>query len=429
MEEKRDIDIELKSDQMNEMLSNPPSWITRSGNGVFLIALFIVIALAWFIRYPDEIGGEVLVTSSQAPIEFSNQSYIQLKTLNVRENQEVNPGDLIAQFDIQASQEDILKATSYLNILGKLESRFPSFIPEFKERVYLGTFQEQWTILLSNIQSWNTEHTQNVRAKELAFIQKEISYREQLQTISGKKILLSEGEYELIEEQLAGSERLAEQHAISKQTLNQDKRLQTQAMQTVQIQREQQVQNLIALNSLRKDKLRLEHETRLEKLQQSAEIKNNLAILRTSFQNWEKNAAWVAPCSGKVIFNKLLQVNRFYKANEASVVIVPKGKGYQATALISSAGAGKLKIGQKAFIELTDYPKAEFGMLEGKVSHQMQIDRDGKYEVQIILSNQLKTTYNKEIPPKAQLKGKVKIITKDKRLLMRFFEQLTDLIK
>jgi hypothetical protein len=41
----------------------------------------------------------------------------------------------------------------------------------------------------------------------------------------------------------------------------------------------------------------------------------------------------------------------------------------------------------------------------------------------------MKTTYNKNIPFKAQLKGNVKIVTKDKRLLERFFEQLMDLIK
>lgn len=429
MEEKRDIHMELKSEQMNEMLSNPPSWIVRSGNGVLLIALLVLIALAWFIRYPDEISGEVLVTSSQAPIELSNQSYIQLKTLNVTENQEVTAGDLIAQFDVQAKQTDILKAVHYLEVLEKMKGHFPAFIPEFKEQVYLGVFQEQWAALLFNVRLWNNEYKQNTSARELAFIRKEISYREQLQLISGKKIRLSEDEYEMIAEQRAGSERLAEQRAISKQTLNQDMRLQTQAMQTVQAQREQQVQNLIALNSLKKDELHLEHEARLEKLQNAVEIQKNLAALRNSFQNWEKHAVWIAPCSGRVLFNKLLQVNRFYKANEASLVIVPEGKGYRAVARISSSGAGKLKTGQKAFIELMDYPKTEFGMLEGKVNSLTQMDKAGKYEVQIILQHPLKTTYNKEIPPKVQLKGKVKIITKDKRLLARFFEQLTDLVK
>lgn len=429
MKEKTEINIELKSEPMNDMLSNPPSWIARSGSGLFLFVLLIIICLAWFIRYPDEISGEVSVTTSKPPIELSNQSYIQLKSLNVAENQQVKNGELLAQFDIQAKSEDIEKAKKYLNKIESLKGQLKKQIPLFSDELQLGLFQEQWITLLSKISEWNNENLENITSQELASIKREISFREQLQAISNKKIKLSEGEFELIQEQLASSERLAEQNAISKQALTLDKRSQNQALQSVQSQKEQHVQNLIILNTLRKECLRLEHDAKLKELQKSSEIQISTTALLTSFSTWEKNAVWLAPCSGKVLFNKLLQVNRFYKANEASIVIVPKGSGFIALATITSTGAGKVKIGQKAFIELVDFPKSEFGMLEGKVSTITQIDKEGKYEVKILLPEQLKTSYKKDIPFKAQLKGTIKIITKDKRLLERFFEQLTALIK
>lgn len=429
MEEREEIAIELKSEQMNEMLSHPPSWIARSGNGVFLLVILTMVFLAWFIRYPDEVNGEIIVSTSKAPIELSNQGNIQLKALNVHENQKVKSGDLIAQFDIQAKAEDIQKATVYLDFLEELNGVFQQRIPEFEERMQLGIYQEQWTTLLSKINEWNSEHSENIVQEELKSIQREIAFREQLQTISSKKITLSENEYKLIEEQLASSERLADQNAISRQMLSQDKRTKTQSQQSVQSQKELHVQNLITLNSLRKEFLRLEHDERLKNLQKLAEIQIGITTLQNSFKLWEKNAVWLAPCSGKVLFNKLLQVNRFYKPNEASIVIVPEGSGYSALATIKTAGAGKVRVGQKTFIELVDFPKSEFGVLEGTVSSITQIDKEGKYEVGINLPNQLKTSYHKNIPPKAQLKGAVKIITKEKRLLARFFEQLTDLIK
>lgn len=429
MEERKDKEIELKSEQMNEMLSHPPAWITRAGNGVFLLVLGVVIFLSWFIRYPDEVNGEVIVTTSQAPIELSNQSYIQLKELHVRENQEVRTGDLIAQFDPQVKASDIREAKSYLDKVEIFQTEFVNEIPEFHKELNLGTYQEQWATLLSKIHEWNVEHAENRMTKELDFIRREISFREQLQAISGKKIKLSENEYILLEEKLTGSERLAEQHAISKQLLTQDKHSWNQALQTVQGQKEQFVLNQIALNSLRKERFRLEQDAQTNKLQRASEIRIGLTSLGNNLQNWEKNVAWTAPCSGKILFNKLLQVNRFYKANEASVVIVPHGSGYSVIASVKSSGSGKLKTGQKAFIELTDYPKTEFGMLEGKVRRITQMDKEGKYELQIDLLHALKTTYNKQIPPKARLKGNVKIITKDKRLLQRFFEQFTELIK
>lgn len=429
MERKDDIEIELKSEAMNTLLSSPPSRIVRSGSSVFLAVLILVAFLSWFIRYPDEVSGEVLVTTSKAPIELSNQSYVQLRSLHVLENQEVNSGDVIAQFDIHAKSGDIVRANSYLNRLESFEEKFPNQIPVWDTSLQLGTFQEQWTILLTKITAWNSEHSENISREKTASIRREIGFREQLQVISARKIKLSEGEYELMREQLAGSERLAVQNAISKQTLVQDKRVYSQVLQSVQAQKEQLVQNSIALNNLRKELSLVEHDEHLKTLQKSSEIQILITALRNGFQTWEKDGVWIAPCSGKILFNKVLQVNRFYKAEEASIVLVPKGNGYTALATISSTGAGKVKVGQKTLLELADFPKTEFGMLEGKVTAITQMDKAGKYEVKISLPKQLRTTYHKQIPFKAQLKGKVKIITKDKRLLERFFEQLTNLFR
>jgi hypothetical protein len=421
-------DFELKSEAMNDMLSLPPKWVVRSGSGVFLIIILSVIGLAWFIQYPDEISGEVVVTTSKAPIELTNQTYIQLKSLDATENKIVQAGELIAQFDIQANPKDIADITKYLLELDKLDDEFKQ-IPIYHSSVQLGTLQEQWTTLSSRIDSWNSELNSNAVQKEVNSIRKEISLREQLQAINNERIKISANEYELIKDELASSERLAQQNAISKQTLLQDKRSNSQALQGIQNQKEQQVQNLITLNSLRNQLNKLEHESWLNHHQKKTEILVGINSLQNSLNNWEKNSVWVAPCSGKVMFNKILQVNRFYKPNEASLVIVPNGSNYNALATITSAGAGKVKPGQKVFIELVDYPKNEFGMLEGKVAAITQIDKEGKYAVKISLPTQLKTTYNKQIPFKAQLRGTAKIITKDKRLLARFFEQLTSILK
>lgn len=429
MERKDDIGIELKSEAMNTLLSSPPSRIVRSGSSVFLAVLILVAFLSWFIRYPDEVSGEVLVTTSKAPIELSNQSYVQLRSLHVVENQDVNSGDVIAQFDTHVKSGDIVRANSYLNRLEAFEEKFPNQIPVLDTSLQLGTFQEQWTILLAKVTEWNSEHSENISRERTASIRREIGFREQLHVISARKIKLSEGEYELIREQLAGSERLAVQNAISKQTLVQDKRVYSQVLQSVQAQKEQLVQNSIALNNLRKELSLVKHDEHLKTLQKSSEIQVLITALRNGFQTWEKDGVWIAPCSGKILFNKVLQVNRFYKAEEASIVLVPKGSGYAALATISSNGAGKVKVGQKTLLELADFPKTEFGMLEGKVAAITQMDKAGKYEVKISLPKQLKTTYHKQIPFKAQLKGKVKIITKDKRLLERFFEQLTNLFR
>lgn len=98
---------------------------------------------------------------------------------------------------------------------------------------------------------------------------------------------------------------------------------------------------------------------------------------------------------------------------------------YNAFTIITAAGKKKVKAGQKVFIDLNDYPKSEFGMLEGTVSSVIPLDTKGKYEVRIELPQQLTTTFGRQIPPTAQFNGRARIIIKNTRLLTRLFEQLT----
>lgn len=422
----KEFEFELKSEPMNEMLSKPPSWIVRSGNSLFFFIILLVLSLSWIVEYSDEIKGEALVTTNQPPIEIVNQSYAQLIAINVKSEQKVKKGQLLIQFDNKAAKKDIEFITTYLSELKLEESKQ---IPTESKLLQLGTFQDSWINLQTKINEWNTNLSSNLFNEQINSIQREIIYRQRLQTISSRKIKLSESEYNLIAEDLKASQKLLEQNAISKQNLNQDKRNETQAMQSVQSQKEQYVQNLIQLNTLKSQllNLKIENQTKLRELKSM--IESAVSNLKSQLYDWTKNAIWTSPCDGKVLFNKILQKDKFYKPNEASIVVVPYGSKYIAFAKITSIGAGKVKTGQQVFIELEDFPKNEFGMIEGFVSSITPIEKDGTYEVKIQLKNQLITTYKKQIPLKAQLKGQVKIITKKKRLLERFFEKIIDLVQ
>ncbi len=136
---------------------------------------------------------------------------------------------------------------------------------------------------------------------------------------------------------------------------------------------------------------------------------------------------WIAPLDGQVLFNQQLNVPDFYKAGQATMVLVSDRGHYKGVMTVSSFGSGKIKKGQRVLIELSDYPKSEYGSLEGEVKSITSVSRDDTYEVEIVLPNQLLTTHHVKIPERAILKGSARIITSDKRLLERFFENVIDL--
>lgn len=145
--------------------------------------------------------------------------------------------------------------------------------------------------------------------------------------------------------------------------------------------------------------------------------------------NLNENAIWTTPVNGIVLINKILQQDKFYKPGEASLVIIPTESKYVAFTKLKSAEAIKVKKGQIVFIELENFPKNEFGMLNGTVSEITPIHRNDDVEVKVQLKNQLKTTLKKEIPLTDLLKGKIRIVTKKQRLLERLFESLINVVK
>ena len=46
-------DIELRSEQVQEILTKVPHWMIRWGNLVILILLLVLLLFSYFIKYPD----------------------------------------------------------------------------------------------------------------------------------------------------------------------------------------------------------------------------------------------------------------------------------------------------------------------------------------------------------------------------------------
>ena len=423
------INIELKSEVLNEVLSAPPSWLVRSGNTIFFLFIGLLIGLSCLISYPDELTGEVSINSNNPPVEFQNQMFGKLVDLQVKDHQWVQKGKVLAQFNNEINPHHIVLVRTFLSSLKQIDSlKSVNIRPEI-EAVNLVALQTNWTSLLTTIKERNALQKSEIMDKKMKSLQNEISQRIKLQSIANQKLKLIEKDIKLQQVQITSANRLLSKNAISKEEYLKEEKAENQLQQQFQNQKEASIQNEIQVNSLQKNlsELAYESDQQLQKL--NATIKTNASTIQNLINDWEKNAAWVAPFDGKILFNKQLNKSSFYKAGEASLVIVPKGNYFTGLIKVASAGAGKIEKGQKVFIEIKDFQKHDYGMLEGKVKFITSISKDEFYEVEIQLPKKLITTYKKELPLKAQLKGSAKIITKNKKLIERFFEKVISLIE
>jgi hypothetical protein len=84
-------------------------------------------------------------------------------------------------------------------------------------------------------------------------------------------------------------------------------------------------------------------------------------------------------------------------------------------------------VGQDVIIKLDNFPYQEFGSLDGTVTSISSVPKENNYLVEVSLTD--RTNYDSRIDLKQEMQGTGDIITQDKRLFEKIFNQFRYLYK
>ncbi len=153
MEDNKDPKIEIRSEEVQDILGQIPSWIVRWGTVVILATILILMVGSMFISYPDKKRADILVTTENPPAPLVARSSGQIVELFVHDSQFVkinthlavieNPADysdvLSLQYDIEAIKTIItnLDQGEYIPLmntytLGDIQSSYAEFINAYE---------------------------------------------------------------------------------------------------------------------------------------------------------------------------------------------------------------------------------------------------------------------------------------------------------
>ncbi len=154
--------------------------------------------------------------------------------------------------------------------------------------------------------------------------------------------------------------------------------------------------------------------------------------LKSSIALWEEKYLFMAPIAGKVEFQQFWTDNQFVQSGEPVFSIIPEEQVIVGQMYLPTNGAGRVHTGQEVIIKLDDYPYMEYGTITGTVrnvslaTHTLRTETGSKenYLVNVTLPRKLKTNYGTDLDFRFELKGTADIITNDRRLLERLFDNL-----
>ena len=426
MEEER---IELRSTEVQEILSRPPKWMVRWGITIVFIVIAILVIGSWFFKYPDIISANIVLTTENPPAPVVAKISGKIQNLFIGDNQRVRKNDVLAVLENPADFKSIQTLKKLLvdfNANFKLGEAFLFS----KYPLTLGSVQSLYASFVKNIEAYNQMIRLNYHDQKIELYQQELKkYGKYLSHLEKQNRLLGD-DFKLVQKQFFRDSALNAQSMLSDADFEKSKS-QLIAKQYSLEQNSASIASIhLQMETLKQNILELE----LQKEQQLSDyhslIDESYKNLRAAIDSWNYQYTLVSPTDGRVTFNQFWNENQSVKAGETVMTIIPEDEGeIIGKVQLTFQGAGKVKPGQQANIQFANYPYMEFGMVKGTVQSISLAPNNNFYTAEIELPNGLTTFYGIELDFKQQMTGNAEIITEDIRLLERIVRPLRYILK
>lgn len=422
-------DIELRSEEVQEVMGHMPSWILRWGITLFFVIILTLLIGSFFFRYPDTITATMTLTSDNPAVQIIARANGRLTSLYIEDKQKVGSGDYLAVIENTAVTEDILQLRNTLiPIVNEPDTALLLFNVE--RELKLGNAQSLYTNFLRSLYDFKNYKVLYYYPQKINSLRKQIGKYEVYHRNLIGQLQIQQEQYEIGKKQYDRDSILFEEGILAAADLEVTR---TQLLQkrTVYEQLKASIDNLqIQIGDLEADILDYE----LQQAEKEKVLYQNYSVaaeqLLNEINNWELNYVLKASVSGIVSFTQIRYVNQYVTANEIVFNIVPGEKEQLiGKAMLPAQRSGKVKVGQRVIIRFTSYPDQEFGIVKGQVSSISLVPNQNNYMIEILLPDGLHTNYKKELPFSPEMEAQADIITDDLRLIERFFMPLKKIFK
>jgi HlyD family secretion protein len=422
--------IELRSEEVQDILGHVPAWIVRWGILVILITVVLVIVGSWFFRYPDIKRANVIITTENPPATLIAKTNGKIQKLFVKDNQDVTAGTRLAIIENASDYRDVL-------LLDEMTTEIRQVIPNFDMLVTLelstdytlGDIQPVYANFLKTHKDYQNFVALNYHEQKINALKSEVGKLEQhlnnLKQISS----LHKRELDLIQIQYNRDSILLVGRAIAQAEFDKSKaNLLGKQYECAQV-RNDETETEILIARRNQDILDLELTASEETKKQQNSWQQSFENLTAQIASWKQKYLLEAPINGVVSFTTYWSENQNVREGDRVMTIIPEDQGKIIGKInLPIQGAGKVAINQQVNIKIDNFPYLQYGMVRGVVRNISLVPDNKEYTVEVDLPDGLTTYYKKEIPFKQEMQGTAEILTDQRRLLERIISPIRTII-
>lgn len=430
MENKKQ-EIELRSEEFNEVLSAVPAWIIRWGITVIACVVLMLLIGSSIFKYPDIISSTVTLTGTTPVSAVVARTSGKLQELYVENNRQVKAGTLLAVIENPAETNDIIRLKE---LVRQSECNLDTIALVPSQQLRLGSLQSLYSsfyLAMSEYRQFKelAYHLKKIDLVKARIVKNELYYRNML-----KQKGLSEAQAKIAHQQYARDSLLGVKGLVSKEAVEESYSRYLQSSLSAE-NMDRSLENLqLQLAQMNESLYDTEYQYLDQKNTLETQLRSLINQLRAEIDAWELNYALITPVDGEITLTQYWTNNQNVTAGNVVFNIVPVNQGeIIGKAMLPTERSGKVKKGQKVNIRFSNYPDKEFGIVRGTVKNISLIpvtdaQNVKNYMVDIQLPSGLRTSYNKELPFLPEMEGQADIITEDISLLERFLMPIKKVI-
>lgn len=417
-------DIEIRSEEVQEILSHIPNWIIRWGITFILSSVVAILIASWFIKYPDIVTARVTITTPVPPVNLVAQSNGAVNLL-VEDNEIVKKNQTLGVIENSATSEDIF----YLINQCKAFAKNPEDVTIlFKENMSLGSIQSTYLQFNKSLSDYSLFEDLEYNSKQIAILKEQINHYQELSISRGEELKILEIELGLVQQNFQMDSTLFIENATSKIEKNRTEAIFLQTKRSYESAKSNLINNKIQVDQLNGRISDLSSKQVEQRRNLKEAITQSFEQLESQLEGWKQLFLLWSPIDGTVSFTTYWSDNQYVNVGDEVMTIISAETTAFGRVEMSVQGSGKVEVGQKVNIKLDNYPYQEYGMIQGEVQSKSIVPRNGNYALTLELPNGLSSSYNKDVTFDREMQGSAEIITKDLRIIERVFNQFRALL-
>ena len=424
MEKQEEKDIELRCEEVQEILTRPPHALVKWGITAFFSVLALFFIGGCFFKYPDVVSAQITVTTEHPPVWIVARGSGKIKEVYGKDRERIEAGKIIAVLEDPAETEDVLLLEEALQDFCLTDSCVHGIL--FPEHLALGSIQAVYATFIKSLTDYRNFLSLDLYEQKIEATRKELQeYR--------NYIVHLKRQAELDKEQVRIAETV---HSREKKLFGEGLTAQSDYEEAKQVflnRQQGQEQMMTSLSSAKIQEAQLQQnilETRMEQSREANSLGTALKAayneLQVSIEDWKMTYLFISPAGGILSYNNVWQKNQNVNSGDKVFSIVASQTGDIIGKIkLPVNGSGKVKSGQRVNISVTGYPYMEFGFLTGTVvSVSLLTDSDSMYTVTVSLPQDLCTSYGKVLDFNGELTGTAEVMTDERSITGRLLEPL-----